>query len=68
MGARERRLSTGEIADILGVDAAWVTARIDGGELRATHPYGSHPSRPMPERHRISEQELRSSSWGTPMG
>ena len=68
MGAREPGLSAGETADILGVDAAWVTARIDGGELRGTHHHGSHPSRPMPERHRISEQELRSSSWGTPMG
>ena len=58
MGARERRLSAGEIADILGVDAAWVTARIDGGELRATHHHGSHPSRPMPERHRISGRDL----------
>ena len=59
MGARERRLSAGEIADILGVDAAWVTARIDGGELRATHHHGSHPSRPMPERHRISGRDLQ---------
>ena len=68
MGVREPGLTVGEAADILGVDAAWVTARIDGGELRGTHHHGSHPSRPMPERHRISEQELRSSSWGTPMG
>ena len=56
---REPGLSAGEVADILGVDAAWVTARIDGGELRATHPRGSHPGRPVPERHRISERALR---------
>ena len=59
MGARERRLSADKIADILGVDAAWVTARIDGGELRATHHRGSHPVRPMPERHRISGRDLQ---------
>ena len=59
MGAREPGLSAGETADILGVDAAWVTARIDGGELRATHHRGSHPSRPMPERHRISGRDLQ---------
>ena len=59
MGAREPGLSAGETADILGVDAAWVTARIDGGELRATHHRGSHPSRPMPDRHRISGRDLQ---------
>ena len=59
MGAREPGLSAGEAAGILGVDAAWVTASIDGGELRATHHHGSHPSRPMPERHRISERDLQ---------
>ena len=59
MGAREPGLTVGEIADILGVDAAWVTARIDGGELRATHHHGSHPGRPMPERHRISGRDLQ---------
>ena len=58
-GVREPGLSAGEVADICGVDAAWVTARIDGGELRATHPRGSHPGRPVPERHRISERSLR---------
>ena len=59
MGAREPGLSAGETADILGVDAAWVTARIDGGEIRATHHRGSHPVRPTPERHRISERNLQ---------
>ena len=52
-------LSTGEVADILGVDAAWVTARIDGGELRAAKPSGRLSGRPLPERHRISERSLR---------
>ena len=56
---REPGLTIGEVADICGVDAAWVTARIDGGELRATHPRGSHPGRPLVERHRISERALR---------
>ena len=59
MRAREPGLSAGEVADILGVDAAWVMARIDGGELRATHRHGSHPVRPMPERHRISGRDLQ---------
>ena len=59
MGAREPGLTVGEIAGILGVDAACVTARIDGGELRATHHHGSHPSRPMAERHRISGRDLQ---------
>ena len=59
MGAREPGLSAGEAAGILGVDAACVTARIDGGELRATHHHGSHPSRPMAERHRISQRDLQ---------
>ena len=58
-GVREQGLSAGEVADILGVDAAWVTARIDGGELRATHPRGSHPGRPVAELCRISERALR---------
>ena len=58
-GVREPGLTAGEVADICGVDAAWVTARIDGGELRATHPRGSHPGRPLVERHRISERALR---------
>ena len=56
---REPGLSAGEVADILGVDAAWVTARIDGGELRATHPRGSHPGRPVAELCRISERSLQ---------
>ena len=59
MGAREPGLSAGETADILGVAAAWVTARIDGGELRATHHRGSHPVRPTPERRRISGRDLQ---------
>ena len=56
---RDQGLSAGDVADICGVDAAWVTARIDGGELRAAKPYGNHPGRPLPERHRISERSLR---------
>ena len=59
MGAREPGLSAGETADILGVAAAWVTARIDGGEIRATHHRGSHPVRPTPERRRISGRDLQ---------
>ena len=51
--------SAGEVADILGVDAAWVTARIDGGELRAAKPYGNHPGRPVAELCRISERSLQ---------
>ena len=57
--AREPGLSTGEVADILGVDAAWVTARIDGGELRATKPSGRLSGRPMVERYRILERSLQ---------
>ena len=56
---REPGLSAGEVADILGVDAAWVTARIDGGELRATKPSGRLSGRPMVERYRILERALR---------
>ena len=56
---REQNLTAGGVADILGVAPAWVTARIDGGELRATHPRGSHPGRPVAELCRISERSLR---------
>ena len=58
-GVRDQGLSAGEVADICGVDAAWVTARIDGGELRAAKPSGRLSGRPLPERHRISERSLR---------
>ena len=58
-GVREPGLSAGEVADILGVDPAWVTARIDGGELRATKPSGRLSGRPMVERYRILERSLR---------
>ena len=56
---REPGLSAGEVADILGVDAAWVTARIDGGELRAAKPSGHLSGRPLPERYRILERSLQ---------
>ena len=51
--------SAGEVADILGVDAAWVTTRIDGGELRAAKPSGHLSGRPLPERYRILERSLQ---------
>ena len=63
-GVREQGLSAGEVADILGVAPAWVTARIDGGELRATHPRGSHPGRPVAECRRISESALQAFLMG----
>ena len=56
---REQNLTAGGVADILGVAPAWVTARIDGGELRATQPRGSHPGRPVAELCRISERSLQ---------
>ena len=61
---RETGLTAGEVADILGVAPAWVTARIDGGELRATQPRGSPPGRPMSERRRISESALQAFLMG----
>ena len=61
---REQDLTVGGVADILGVAPAWVTARIDGGELKAAKPRGSHPGRPMSERHRISESALQAFLMG----
>ena len=59
-GVRDQGLSAGEVADICGVDAAWVTARIDGGELRATKALRA-PCQgvPCPSVCRISERSLR---------
>ena len=56
---REQGLTVGEVAGILGVAPAWVTTRIDAGELKAAKPRGSHPGRPVAERHRISESALQ---------
>ena len=53
--------SAGEVADICGVDVAWITARIDldRGELQATNPHGRLSGSPMAELCRISGQALR---------
>ncbi|MCE2423410.1 MAG: hypothetical protein J4G03_08935 [Gemmatimonadetes bacterium] len=59
MRVREPGLSAGEVADILGVAAPWVTARIESGALRSNNPRGTHPGRPVAEHHRISERDLR---------
>ena len=56
--------SAGEVADIFGVDVAWITARIDRGELQATNSPGRLPVRPMAERYRISELALRAFLMG----
>ena len=61
---REQNLTAGGVADILGVAPAWVTARIDGGELRAAKPRGSHPGRPVAECRRISESALQAFLMG----